>query len=188
MAKLIVTSPEGRKSERELEGTLIVGRAQDCSLRLASDTKASRNHCKIEKRGSEYALSDMGSANGTRLNGEKIGQRIEVLKDGDVVVVGGTKLEFVDGSGGAAAPAAPGAAAASPGGGLLGKVKGALGGLFSRGGGSGGEGGGEGAGGAVFGDKTITCPCGAVLSTAAKSPGQKVGCPRCKKIYAVPGK
>ena len=45
-----------------------------------------------------------------------------------------------------------------------------------------------GEGEATFGEKTITCSCGAVLSTASKSPGQKVGCPRCKKIYVIPGK
>jgi hypothetical protein len=186
MAKLIITTPEGRKSERAIEGTLVIGRAQDCNLRLASDSKASRNHCKVELRGSEVALSDMGSANGTRLNGEKIGQRVVVLKDGDIIVVGGTKIEFVEGAGASAQPAAAAAPAGGSGGGLLDKVKGALGSIFSKG--SGGGGGAGDAGGAVFGDKTITCACGAVLSTATKSPGQKVGCPRCKKIYTVPGK
>ncbi len=184
MARLIVTSPEGRQTERELKGTVVVGRSKDCDLPLAGDVKASRNHCKIEQRGSEFVLSDMGSANGTRVNGEKIGQRIVPLEEGDVIVVGGSKLEFHGAGASGAEPSGPGAS----GGGILDKVKGALGGVFSKGKGGGGGGVGGGADGAVFGDKTITCSCGAVLSTAAKSPGQKVGCPRCRKIYAVPGK
>jgi len=60
-------------------------------------------------------------------------------------------------------------------------MTGALGSLF-------GKGKGDAGGGPVFGEKTITCPCGAVLNTGDKSPGAKVGCPRCKKIYVVPGK
>jgi pSer/pThr/pTyr-binding forkhead associated (FHA) protein len=186
MARLIVTSPEGKQKERQIFNTVVIGRAKDCDVPLVGDVKASRNHCKIEQRGKEFALSDMGSANGTRLNGEKIGQQIMPLKDGDIVVVGGSKIEFHDGGDAQAAPAPAEAGGGSAGGpGLLDKVKGAIGRVFAKGK-DGAEGGGGGV--VVVGDKTITCACGAVLSTASKSPGQKVGCPRCKKVYAVQGK
>jgi len=182
VAKLIITAADGGSSERELSGkAFTVGRSADCDLPLKGDAKVSRSHCKIEPRGDEYFLSDLGSANGTRLNGEKIGQQVLRLEDGDRIGVGGTKIEFwlaepaPDGGAGA------GAATAAAGGGLagrLGKVKG----LISRGGPR------AGAAGATFGAKTITCSCGAVINTADRAPGHKVGCPRCKKIYKVPRK
>ena len=179
MARLIITAPDGSKTERELSGTVVVGRAADCDLPLPKDLKASRNHCKIEARRGEFFLSDLGSANNTRLNDEKIGQQVVRLEDGDVIRVGGTRLNFQ--SGGAAAAAGGGAGVGE----LLGKVKGALDKVFAKGKGSAK---GDAKEGPAAGGKTITCTCGAVLSIAAKSPGQKVGCPRCKKIYQVPGK
>ena len=183
MAKLIIIGKDGKRSERELTGTVVIGRSADSDVPLIGDAKASRNHCKIEKRDREFVLSDLGSANGTRLNGEKIGQQVLQLRHGDAISVGSTRIEFLEPSGGPAEPAGGGAGGSgggeAAGGGLLGKVKTAIGKVFSK------DKGGE----APAADgKTITCSCGAVLSTASKAPGQKVGCPRCKKIYDIPGK
>jgi hypothetical protein len=184
MAKLIITAADGSKTERQLSGTVVIGRATDCDIPLPKDPKASRNHCRIEARGGEFFLSDLGSANNTRLNDEKIGQQVVRLEDGDVIRVGGTRINF---QGAGAAAAASGGGAGAGVGELLGKVKGALDKVFAKGKGKGGAKDGA-KDGAAAGGKTITCTCGAVLSIAAKSPGQKVGCPRCKKIYQVPGK
>jgi len=181
MAKLIIIGQDGKRSERELTGTVVIGRSTDSDVPLAGDAKASRNHCKIEKRDKEFVLSDLGSANGTRLNGEKIGQQVLQLRNGDTIGVGSTRIEFQEAAGAAAEPDG-GAGGPGGGGGLFGKVKNAIGKVFSKGKG------GDAAEGAASGDKTITCSCGAVLSTASKAPGQKVGCPRCKKIYDTPGK
>lgn len=181
MARLIITPPDGKNFDRELKGTVVIGRSADCDVSLPGDVKASRSHCKVEQRGSEFVLSDMGSANGTRVNDEKIGQQVIQLRDGDVIGVGTSRLEFRLKSDEPAEPEAPqaGSEAAPSGGGFMGKLKN----LFA-----GNKGAAGGADGAVFGDKTINCSCGAVLGTAGKSPGQKVGCPRCKKIYVIPGK
>jgi pSer/pThr/pTyr-binding forkhead associated (FHA) protein len=177
MAKLIIIGQDGKRSERELTGTVVIGRSADSDVPLTGDAKASRNHCKIEKRDKEFVLSDLGSANGTRLNGEKIGQQVLQLRSGDTIGVGSTRIEFQEAAGAAAEPAGGGGGPGG-GGGLFGKVKQAIGKIFSK---SKGD-------AAASGDKTITCSCGAVLSTASKAPGQKVGCPRCKKIYDTPGK
>jgi pSer/pThr/pTyr-binding forkhead associated (FHA) protein len=56
-------------------GQAILGRSRNCTLRLASDATVSRQHCLIEL--DEYGawVQDLGSLNGTLVNGEKIGQR-----------------------------------------------------------------------------------------------------------------
>lgn len=173
MARLLLSGPDGKGESVEVAGTVIIGRGANCDLRLRKDPKVSRQHCKIEPRRSEVVLSDLGSANGTRLNGEPIGNKIVRLENGDVVGVGGTDIRFQ-------AETELGAGAEGKGG-LLGRLAQRAGKLIRRG--QAGEGGQP-----VVGDKTVTCVCGAVLSTANKSPGQKIGCPRCKRVYKLPGK
>lgn len=188
MAKLIITAGDGSTSERALTGkAFTIGRAADCDLTIKGDPKVSRSHCKLELRGSDYHLSDLGSANGTRLNGEKIGSQVMRLEDGDRIGVGNAKVEFwVAEPHPREAPAA-GGGGAGPGGGaggvasdLLKRVTGTLQRVFKKKGPDGG--------GALTADGTITCDCGAVINVADRAPGQKVGCPRCKKLHAVPGK
>jgi eukaryotic-like serine/threonine-protein kinase len=86
----------------------IIGRASDCDIRLPpsiAHADVSRHHCMIEIQGPNIQVRDLGSRNGTFVNGEKIGQRpltqpveqadlrecpaVE-LKDGDEVQVGKT--------------------------------------------------------------------------------------------------
>lgn len=71
-------------------GKFLVGREEDCHLRPNSDL-ISRHHCVFTL--DEYALRirDLGSTNGTLVNGEKIRGGV-VLKPGDIVSIG--KLEF----------------------------------------------------------------------------------------------
>lgn len=49
----------------------LLGRGNDCELRL-HDTAISRHHCLIRVRGGEATLSDLGSSNGTYLNGTRV--------------------------------------------------------------------------------------------------------------------
>jgi two-component system, cell cycle response regulator len=62
-----------------------VGRAPDLELPLA-DTGVSRQHAQFTWESHGYALEDLGSANGTYVNGERIGQRL--LGHGDIVQFG----------------------------------------------------------------------------------------------------
>ena len=56
----------------------------------------SRRHCKIHQRGSTYLVEDVGSANGTFLNGERLTPYLpHVLKDGDELQLGRIKLEVI---------------------------------------------------------------------------------------------
>ena len=56
----------------------------------------SRRHCKIHQRGSSYLVEDVGSANGTFLNGQRLTPYLpHVLKDGDKLQVGRIKLRII---------------------------------------------------------------------------------------------
>jgi pSer/pThr/pTyr-binding forkhead associated (FHA) protein len=56
----------------------------------------SRRHCKVHQRGSTYLVEDVGSANGTFLNGQRLTPYLpHVLKDGDELQLGTVKLQIV---------------------------------------------------------------------------------------------
>jgi hypothetical protein len=66
-------------------GRLTIGRAEACNLVLPSLT-VSRYHAELRRQGGEWLLADLGSTNGTRLNGWRI--------DGPVAVRPGDQLTF----------------------------------------------------------------------------------------------
>jgi pSer/pThr/pTyr-binding forkhead associated (FHA) protein len=53
----------------------VMGRSRSCTLQLPGDGTVSRQHCLIELEGAAAWVQDLGSLNGTLVNGEKIGQR-----------------------------------------------------------------------------------------------------------------
>ncbi|HSB86742.1 MAG TPA: DUF3662 and FHA domain-containing protein, partial [Ilumatobacteraceae bacterium] len=72
--------------------TVTIGRLPDCTIALP-DANVSRRHSEVELRGSAYVIVDLGSTNGTKVNGIRIeGER--TLADGDIVSVGSTHLRF----------------------------------------------------------------------------------------------
>ncbi len=86
MIKLLVKSSEESR-EVEFNGEPItIGRSSENVLKLA-DKKASRHHAKIEKVDGEYRVFDLGSGNGTKLNGSDIPGSVGLNK-GDEIVVG----------------------------------------------------------------------------------------------------
>jgi hypothetical protein len=70
---------------------LTIGRLPECDLVLR-DRGASRRHAELRRRGGDWVLTDLGSTNGTRLNGAAIQSR--PLCDGDRITIGTTLLEF----------------------------------------------------------------------------------------------
>jgi len=70
---------------------VVLGRGEDADV-LLKDVKASRAHCVIEPTQGGWAVRDLGSGNGTRLNGERIAVR--TLSPDDVVKVGDTRIVF----------------------------------------------------------------------------------------------
>ena len=84
--KLIVAKgqPKGKEIEVTKDQT-VVGRDPECDLVIASP-KVSRKHCQIAVRGNAASLTDLGSRNGTFVNGQKAANT--PLKAGDKVVIG----------------------------------------------------------------------------------------------------
>ena len=70
----------------------VIGRSAECELRVPS-VAASRRHAAVFRRGDEVSVRDLGSTNGTLVNGEKIsGER--ALEAGDRIEVGGVTITF----------------------------------------------------------------------------------------------
>ena len=56
----------------------------------------SRHHCKVHQRGSAYLVEDVGSANGTFLNGQRLTPYLpHVLKDADELQLGSIELKVI---------------------------------------------------------------------------------------------
>ncbi len=72
-------------------GTHVIGRGQDSAFRLP-DTGVSRRHLEISWDGQTAMLSDLGSTNGTTVNGNPV--QTWQLNDGDVIRVGHSSLVF----------------------------------------------------------------------------------------------
>ncbi len=80
--------------EGELEGQrwvierdqVIIGRGSDCAIMLP-ERQVSRHHARIEWDGSGYLLRDLGSKNGTHVNGQEVRDRPYRLKDGDEIQI-----------------------------------------------------------------------------------------------------
>jgi predicted component of type VI protein secretion system len=70
----------------------LVGREQDCHLRPNSDM-VSRHHCVFVMDEYSVRLRDLGSTNGTRVNGELVRTEV-VLNDGDQITIGKLDLQF----------------------------------------------------------------------------------------------
>jgi hypothetical protein len=73
------------------EGTHVIGRGQDSAFRLP-DTGVSRRHFEISWDGHQATLTDLGSTNGTTVNGNPV--QSWQLNDGDVIRVGHSSLVF----------------------------------------------------------------------------------------------
>lgn len=72
----------------------IVGRDRNCPIRL-EDTQASRTHIEIaHKSKDKYSIRDLGSSNGTAVNGRRIAGTID-LRDGDEIALGQSVMRFV---------------------------------------------------------------------------------------------
>jgi hypothetical protein len=73
------------------EYTISVGRHPESNLVLA-DSNVSRNHAEIRPQGEGFVVVDLGSTNGTRVNGVRVDQ--QVLRDGDEITFGNTRIRF----------------------------------------------------------------------------------------------
>jgi hypothetical protein len=82
--------PDGDRYELG-EVPILIGRHPDCDITI-QDGNVSRRHAEIHPRGDHFVLVDLGSTNGTRVNGVRITER--ELRDGDELLFGNTRLVF----------------------------------------------------------------------------------------------
>ncbi len=69
----------------------VIGRSSGCDV-VVDDPNVSRRHAEIRRLGEGYSLVDLGSTNGTEVNGQRVGETS--LMNGDVIGVGTTRLTF----------------------------------------------------------------------------------------------
>ena len=74
-------------------GRVVVGRSRECDVRV-EDGNVSRRHFELVQEGpTTWAVADLGSTNGTEVNGRRVSGRKRV-DDGDRITIGGTELVF----------------------------------------------------------------------------------------------
>jgi hypothetical protein len=89
--RLVIHANNARR-DVVLDGDVVtIGRVTDCDV-VVADKGVSRRHAQIRTKDGASTLTDLGSTNGTQLNGQQIQSR--VLNDGDRIVIGSTLIEF----------------------------------------------------------------------------------------------
>ncbi|MFY2559885.1 adenylate/guanylate cyclase domain-containing protein [Corallococcus terminator] len=98
---------DGTLGEFPLGPLTSLGRHPSNTLRLV-DREVSKEHATIERLGKDFVLKDLGSSNGTFVNGKRVKEL--KLKDGDEIALGSSRLIFHSGEPAVnhAAPTAPG--------------------------------------------------------------------------------
>lgn len=95
MLKLHIVPPEGLPFDHPFQGdSLVVGRAADADLTLA-DPFLSRRHSRLYRVGSTLYVEDLGSRNGTLLNGQKVMEPSPVAV-GDSIKISNSVLTLVE--------------------------------------------------------------------------------------------
>ncbi|MCS6800987.1 MAG: FHA domain-containing protein [Chloroflexota bacterium] len=104
LGRLTVQRPEGERTEHDLAGDVApLGRAEDNAVVLP-DLAVSRHHAQIARRDGAVVIVDLGSLNGTVVNGVRLAARQPfALRDGDRIEIGPFSLLYTA-AGEAAAP------------------------------------------------------------------------------------
>jgi hypothetical protein len=90
-SRLLLATPSGTHVI-PLESTLLtIGRGLNNDI-ILEDTRVSRHHAQLRYRGRRFWVADLGSTNGTYVNGEQVEE--QALRDGDVISLGGLELTF----------------------------------------------------------------------------------------------
>ena len=93
MARLEYDFGDGDSTSLELDSdATLIGRTTECALRV-TDSTVTRRHARITRDADGYRISDLGSDNGTYVNGEWTKERL--LTAGDEIQCGRLRLRFV---------------------------------------------------------------------------------------------
>jgi hypothetical protein len=92
---LEVSTPSGRELIPLTGQRVTLGKTTTNTVALDHDPTVSRLHAILENHGSAWSIRDVGSRNGTYINGEKI-EAERVLRSGDELRIGKTKLVYLE--------------------------------------------------------------------------------------------
>ncbi|HEY8771653.1 MAG TPA: FhaA domain-containing protein [Candidatus Limnocylindria bacterium] len=91
-AFLLVHTDGAPRVRFDLGGAVIgIGRASDNDV-IVDDPEVSRHHCQLKLQHGAYSLADLGSRNGSWINGQPVSE--VALGPGDVIRIGSTEIEF----------------------------------------------------------------------------------------------
>jgi len=87
----VVTLAFGGAVRKTSQPRIVLGRSRDADVRVP-DESISRRHAEIRHEDGEYWVVDLGSMNGTRVNGKRVDRAR--LADGDTIAIGSTEIVF----------------------------------------------------------------------------------------------
>ena len=91
-ARLIIHRETTAPQEHEISGEdTLIGRGNGCDVQIP-DPGMSREHAMISWEDDRYAIEDLQTTNGTRLNGRRV--RNATLSSGDEISIAGTHIVF----------------------------------------------------------------------------------------------
>jgi len=73
----------------------ILGRYPGCPVDLSADALVSQQHARLDYRAGQWVITDLGSRNGTYVNGQRV--QSQALRNGDEVQLGNTRMRFYAG-------------------------------------------------------------------------------------------
>ena len=89
MLTLIVKEGDKSLTVELQEDVIAIGRSKENNI-VVKNIKASRRHARIERIGATYQITDLGSGNGTKVNGKKID--FQALNKGDEIGIGDARI------------------------------------------------------------------------------------------------
>jgi pSer/pThr/pTyr-binding forkhead associated (FHA) protein len=96
MATAYLITGESDTAAHPITGEAVIGRGEQADL-LLTDVTVSRRHASVRQDGHTVVVADLGSANGTYVNGRRVLDATR-LEDGDVIRLGGAQVRVrVDG-------------------------------------------------------------------------------------------
>ncbi|MGH9070587.1 MAG: FHA domain-containing protein, partial [Acidimicrobiales bacterium] len=91
-AMFVVDPPAQRGRSFQVVGEVTIGRAVSCDISMPEDSFVSSRHARVWRQGDANWIEDLGSTNGTLLNGQVL-KGPSPLRPGDRVQIGKTILE-----------------------------------------------------------------------------------------------
>jgi pSer/pThr/pTyr-binding forkhead associated (FHA) protein len=89
---LVVAPPAASGRAFDVNGELTIGRAPGCEISIPDDTFVSNVHARVFERDGDVFVEDLGSTNGTLINGAALTATVK-LRKGDRIQAGQTVLE-----------------------------------------------------------------------------------------------